>query len=74
MLILARRRGERIRIGPDIEVVVTSVGRGQVKLGVVAPAGVRVLRNEVYLELVEENRRATRPALERLPAVDRAIR
>lgn len=73
MLILSRRRGERLRIGHDIEVVITDLGRGQVKLGILAPPGVRVLREEVYQAIAAENLRANRPAAARLPALDRAL-
>ena len=54
MLVLQRNPGESLRIGPDIEVRVLSVGRGQVKLGVTAPREVEIFRSE----LEESNRRA----------------
>ncbi|HEY3497022.1 MAG TPA: carbon storage regulator [Polyangiaceae bacterium] len=58
MLILARRKGQRIRIGGDIEVVVTELSRGEVRLGIVAPKDVLVLREEVRKAVAEENRKA----------------
>jgi carbon storage regulator len=48
MLILTRRPGELIRIGPDIEVTVVAVDRNQVRIGIKAPAEVSVDRQEVY--------------------------
>jgi len=47
MLILTRRPGELIKIGPDIEVVVLGVQGQQVRLGVAAPREVVVDRQEV---------------------------
>lgn len=47
MLILTRRKGERILIGDDIEVVVVRIGEGQVGLGIVAPSTLAVDRPEV---------------------------
>ena len=47
MLVLSRKAGQRIRIGPAIEVAVLSARKGRVKLGVVAPPGVTILREEV---------------------------
>ncbi len=63
MLVLTRRTGQSIIIGDGIEVVVSQVkGSGdqaQVRLGIVAPRGVRVLRREVFDAIVEENRLAS---------------
>jgi carbon storage regulator len=46
MLVLERKPLERIRIGRDIEVVVLATGRGKVRLGVVAPKGIAILRDD----------------------------
>lgn len=54
MLILTRRVGEGLMFGDDIHVVVTQINGGQVKLGIDAPQSTRVLRDEVYLRLVDE--------------------
>jgi carbon storage regulator len=51
MLVLTRKKMETIRIGDDITVQVMQTGRGRVKLGIQAPAHLRVLRGE--LELLE---------------------
>lgn len=48
MLIIARRKGQRVIIGQDIEIVVTEVTRGSVKLGIVAPARTTILRGELH--------------------------
>ncbi|MBC7819205.1 MAG: carbon storage regulator CsrA [Planctomycetaceae bacterium] len=47
MLVLARRVGEEIVIGDDIRVTVLEVRGNQVRLGIVAPKSVRVLRQEI---------------------------
>jgi carbon storage regulator CsrA len=47
MLVLTRKRSESIRIGNDIVIKVIQTGRGTVKLGIEAPAHVRVLRAEL---------------------------
>jgi carbon storage regulator len=47
MLVLTRKVGERIRIGEDIIVTVTSLGHGKVRLGIDAPRAVPVLRAEL---------------------------
>ncbi|HHY44754.1 MAG TPA: carbon storage regulator [Firmicutes bacterium] len=58
MLVLTRKKGQAIKIGDDIVVTVIEVrGRGAkalVKLGIEAPAGTKVLREEVIKEVVDE--------------------
>lgn len=47
MLILTRRVGEMLCIGPDITVTVLDVRGNQVRLGIAAPNDVRVDREEI---------------------------
>lgn len=49
MLILTRRIGESIQIGDDITVAVLDVKGSQVRLGVEAPQGVAIDRQEIRL-------------------------
>ena len=58
MLVLTRKCGEAIRIGNGVTVVLIKAGRGQVRIGIEAPAGVPVLREEVYARIAEANRDA----------------
>lgn len=48
MLVLTRKPGEQIIIGDNIRITVVSIGPGRVKIGVDAPANVKVDRQEVY--------------------------
>lgn len=48
MLILSRKAGESIVIADNIIVTVISVTNGQVRLGIEAPAGVIVDREEIH--------------------------
>lgn len=47
MLVLSRKCGERIHIGGGIELEVVAVQGNRVKLGIVCPREVRVLRAEL---------------------------
>jgi carbon storage regulator len=47
MLILSRKVGEQIQIGPDIVVTVVRVTPTAIRLGVAAPTGVTVIRSEI---------------------------
>ncbi len=60
MLSLARRPGQKIRIGENVVIVVREVRGRQVKLGIDAPPEVRVLREEIYEDLCRGNQEAAR--------------
>ena len=55
MLVLTRRLGEVIRVGDAVTVRVLEVKGNQVRLGVEAPADVRIYREEVYRAILKEN-------------------
>ena len=48
MLVLSRKKGERILIGDNISIVVVEVKEGRVKLGIEAPKDTTVHRQEIY--------------------------
>ncbi|MHB8240701.1 MAG: carbon storage regulator CsrA [Solirubrobacteraceae bacterium] len=62
MLILTRRPGERVVIGDEILVTVMGVSGHTVRLGIAAPAGVPIYREEIWLAVREENRAAAAAA------------
>jgi carbon storage regulator len=47
MLVLSRRKNERINIGDDIQVVILEIQGNRVRLGLVAPPQVPILREEL---------------------------
>jgi len=47
MLVLSRKEGEVVHIGPDIVLTVVRLGRGRVQLGIDAPPHVRIRREEI---------------------------
>lgn len=47
MLILSRKPGESILIGPDVEVVVLSQEGNSTRIGIAAPQNVEILRKEL---------------------------
>ena len=58
MFIVARRLGQRILIGDDIEVVVTELSRSTVKLGITAPRPFFIMRGELKDSVEQANREA----------------
>ncbi|HZP41912.1 MAG TPA: carbon storage regulator CsrA [Candidatus Binatia bacterium] len=69
MLVLTRKLGEVIRVGDSITVRILEVKGNQVRLGVEAPADVRIYREEVYRAIRKENEEA---ALREPGSVDEA--
>lgn len=67
MLILTRRPGERVVIGDDILVTVMGVSGHTVRLGIAAPEGVPIYREEIWLAVREENRAAAAASADSLP-------
>jgi carbon storage regulator len=67
MLILTRRPGERVVIGEDIFVTVMSVSGHTVRLGIDAPGGVPIYREEIWVAVREENRAAAAAEVDALP-------
>ncbi len=47
MLVLSRKIGEVIEIGEGVAVTVVAIQGNRVRLGIVAPEGVRIIRQEL---------------------------
>ncbi len=47
MLVFRRQPGESFLIGKDVEVRILQVGRGYVKVGIIAPREVEICRSEI---------------------------
>jgi len=58
MLLLTRRIGEIIRIGPDVVVTVLGVNGSLVRIGVDAPKDVAVHREEIFERIKHEQNTA----------------
>jgi carbon storage regulator len=59
MLVIRRRAGESFLIDGDIEVEVLEISSSQVKLGIVAPRNIPILRKEVHVTR-QQNQAASR--------------
>lgn len=55
MLILTRKLGESIRIGDEIKITISDVKGKQIRLGIEAPEGVSVHREEIYQTIRKQN-------------------
>jgi carbon storage regulator len=61
MLVLRRRAGDSLLIGGDVEVEILEITPTRVKLGILAPDHVTIVRKEVHLTR-EQNVTAARKA------------
>lgn len=57
MLILSRKRSEVIRIGDDITITLVEIRGDKCRIGIEAPQGVQVHREEVYQAIQRKGRR-----------------
>ena len=48
MLVLSRKKGEKIIIGKDIEICVLDFDRNTMKIGINAPKSTKIYRSELY--------------------------
>lgn len=60
MLALSRKKNESIVIDNNIELTILDIKGDQVKLGISAPKSVPVYRKEVYVQINNENKAASR--------------
>ena len=67
MLILTRRPGERVVIGEDILITVMGVSGHTVRLGIEAPEGISIFREEIWLAVKAENEAAAAAGPDSLP-------
>jgi carbon storage regulator len=55
VLVLTRKRGERILVGDDIVITILDIKGDAIRIGVDAPSGVRIQRHEVIEAIASAN-------------------
>jgi carbon storage regulator len=69
MLIISRKKGEGVLIkgkDGDIRIVVTELERGRIRLGIEAPKGYQIFREELLLEIEGTNKLSALKTLDRI--------
>jgi carbon storage regulator len=76
MLVVTRKKDEKLIIGNEIEIQVLRIGRDNVRLGIKAPAHISIYRYEIYEAIKQENVSAVKsqiPDKDTLDAVARGL-
>jgi len=60
MLVISRKVDEKIKIGDEIEIIIISIEKNQVRIGIEAPKHIPILRNELIEEIKKENIKASK--------------
>lgn len=72
MLILSRKQDQSILIGDNIKITIVEIKNNIVKVGIDAPRDFTILREELYIEIATENKKALEinlDSLDKLPAL-----
>ena len=59
MLVLTRKKDQSIIINENIEITILEVQGDQVRIGINAPRDISIHRKEVFLQIAEENKKAS---------------
>ena len=71
MLILTRKAGQKIRVGDDIEISILDIKGRQVRIGINAPEGLPVHREEIFQRILQENIKAAESSAEDIDLLDK---
>ena len=69
MLVLSRKKDEKIVIGDKITIMVIEIRGDKVRLGIDAPKEVSVHRKEIFEQISQENKSASEVRPEDVPGV-----
>jgi carbon storage regulator len=72
MLRVTRRAGERVIVGGEVVIEVLEVRGATVRLGIEAPRSVSIYREELWLEIKQENEAAASAQVE-LPTLPEGL-
>ncbi len=73
MLILSRKKGQKLIINDNIEVIVIDSDNGVVKLGIEAPKNISIYREEIYVELKKANLDSTNTQVDSLDVLKKEM-
>ena len=74
MLILSRKKGQKLIINDNIEIVIIEADSGIAKIGIEAPKEVPIYREELYKELKTTNKTSTTVGLDEISQLEKELK
>ncbi|RJQ55742.1 MAG: carbon storage regulator [Nitrospiraceae bacterium] len=74
MLVLTRKSDESIKIGDDITITIVEIKGNSVRLGIKAPARMKIYRDELYEKIRKENVMSLNISLEEFEKINKTLR
>lgn len=73
MLVLSRKKGQKLIINDNIEIVIIEADSGIAKIGISAPKNVSIYREELYIELKKANEASKSTKIDVISQVEKHI-
>ncbi|MBI5098513.1 MAG: carbon storage regulator CsrA [Nitrospirae bacterium] len=74
MLVLTRKSGESINIGDDITITIVEIKGNSVRLGIKAPASLKIYRKELYEKIKQENLLSSNLFMDEFKKINKVLR
>jgi carbon storage regulator len=74
MLVLTRKSDEEINIGDDITITIVEIKGNSVRLGIKAPANLKIYRKELYEKIKQENLLSSNLFMDEFKKINKVLR
>jgi len=74
MLVLTRKSDESINIGDDITITIVEIKGNSVRLGIKAPASLKIYRKELYEKIKQENLLSSNLFMDEFKKINKVLR
>jgi carbon storage regulator len=74
MLVLTRKSGESINLGDDITITIVEIKGNSVRLGIKAPADLKIYRKELYEKIKQENLLSSNLFMDEFKKINKVLR
>jgi len=74
MLVLTRKSGESINLGDDITITIVEIKGNSVRLGIKAPANLKIYRKELYEKIKQENLLSSNLFMDEFKKINKVLR